>query len=343
MIKYLKYELKKNIWTFCLLTAICTILYVAELSSKPFINSYNGEPLSPSLSVVVVAMTLLTFIVPVLTYSFKMNKRSIDGYYALPLKREKLYLVKTIVGLLLVFVPFTIAYWCGFIVLLFRSHLFQLVWYLPAYFGFLLFGLCAYGLNAFVFTRGNRVWDGIVLMMTYAFIGLLIVGYIEYVTHTVVFWRHEENFSIWGPMIVFCGNMERLICNFETDDWSVWTFLYPIFTGGVSYFLLFFNLRFEKGENAEQVSESWFGYKLMIPLYVIFTTAISELLILNLCMTAVGGIVATVIWRHRFRFSWKYWVMIGGAILVGVLLNLLCSWTAPIINPPEEALLYYVW
>ena len=58
--------------------------------------------------------------------------------------------------------------------------------------------------------------------------------------------------------------------------WEPTIFLYPILLAAASYALMFLLLRQEKAENAEQNSDSWFGYRVMIPLYIIaFFTCIS--------------------------------------------------------------------
>jgi hypothetical protein len=123
---------------------------------------------SPNVSLVFGELLILLFVVPMLMYSFKMSKRGVDGYYSLPLKKEKLYFVLTMVGLILVIVPYTVAYWSGFLALLCREgNPYQMGYFVPAYFVGVLFALFLYGVNAFVFTRANRTSDGVVFMLSY--------------------------------------------------------------------------------------------------------------------------------------------------------------------------------
>jgi hypothetical protein len=162
----------------------------------------------PNLGYVIGALLLLCYIVPILTYSFKMNKRSVDAYYSLPLRKEKLYFVKTLVGLFLVLAPFTIAYWGGFLTLLCRKgNPYEMIWYVPAYFVFLLLAVFVFGINAFFYTRANRVWDGLVFMFAYSFMGLVIVSLVETAFDVTILYIHEENFSTWGSLLAFCENM----------------------------------------------------------------------------------------------------------------------------------------
>ena len=186
--RYFRYELKKNLKTLGLLTAICTIIYVVVTStSNLFFYIYSGDVYvpgqsnsggirnnSPQISIIYLLLGAMCFVVPALMYSFKMNRRSADAFYSLPIKREKLYLVKTLVGLILVFVPYTVAYAAGFLCVALRENYYDLIWYLPGYFGGILFGLSLYGVAAFSFARANRVADGVIFMIFYALIGLLI-------------------------------------------------------------------------------------------------------------------------------------------------------------------------
>ncbi len=335
MWRYFVYEFKKNLWAFLIITALCLIPYVAQLSTMDLRYrvvdwTEDGEPFwrtyyicDPNLSYIFGALILLCFIVPMLTYSFKMNKRGVDGYYSLPLRKEKLYLVKTLVGLFLVLAPFTIAYWGGFLTLLCRKgNPYDMVWYVPAYFGFLVLAVFTYGINAFVFVRANRVWDGLVFMLAYAVMGLVLVSFVEDVFNVTIRYHHEQNFSTWGGMLSFCENMTDYILG-KKADWSPWIFVYPMVVGGAAWILFFSLLRFEKGESAEQTSDSWFGYRILIPFYTAMLVGMNSINVVNIGLAAVASIVATVVYRHKFRFHWKYWIMIGIGVFVGILFSVL--------------------
>jgi len=59
---------------------------------------------------------------------------------------------------------------------------------------------------------------------------------------------------------------------------------------------------------------------------------------LGLTLIVLASIVATMLYRRKLLFSWKYWLMIGIGIAAGVLLMLLVGVLAPpIANPPDFA------
>lgn len=340
MIKYLKYELKKNLWLFGLLTAVCLVPYVAHMSTFTFwVGPTEDRYLnSTGLTNMTFELIVLCYLAPLFVYSFKMNKRSVDAFYSLPLKREKLYFVKTLVGLFLVLIPFTLTYWSGFLALLCRpENPYYMSWYVPAYFGALFLGTCIYGMSAFVYTRANNVGDGVVFLVAYSFVGILILEYIEMLIHTSMPWWLTDNFTFWGAISQFGNNIGILIKGGTPNRWSVAMFIIPFLLGGIGYFLLFYTLRFEKGESAEQCSDSWYGYRVLLPLFIALIVAINNFSLLNRVMTLICGIVVTVVWRHTLKFSWKYWVTLVGAVVLGILLGMLVDWTAPIVNPPSQA------
>ena len=329
MTKYLKHEIKKNLWAFVVIAAVCTIPYVIELSSMSMVWQYEGKVhIQPcGISSITTTLTFLTFIVPVLTYSFKMNKRSVDAYYSLPLKKEKLYFVKTLTGLFLTLGSFTVAYWLGFFTLLFRAdNPYNMGWYVPAYFGLLALGTLLYGFNSFIFTRGNKVADGVVFMLAYMFVFALIYEYGYIIFDYDYKWWLSESFMSWGGIYIFGEAMDSLICHGSATNWSILSFVYPVLTGVLGYVLLFYSLRFEKAEDAEQVSESRFGYKFLIPVYAAFLMGISyDLSVQTLAMILIAEIIATIVYKRKFRFEKKEWLRIGVGLLVGIVLGLIAN------------------
>jgi hypothetical protein len=332
MKKYFLYELKKNLNPLLFFTAICTILYVTVIATSRLCYveaNDSGEKIgincSTNIWVVYSLLGLLCAIVPVLMYSFKMKKRSVDAFYSLPIKREKIMLVKTMVGLLLVLIPYTIAYWAGFLTVCCRENYFRLGYYVPGYFGGILFGVCLYGVYAFSFTRANSVSDGIVFMLAYTFIGGLLTGSValnvDAVSLTGAFESYD--FIIFGGLDVFGGNMNNLIRG-ESVTWRAITFVVPIVYAVLSYTLLFVLVKKEKGEDAEQISLSRFGYRALIPLYIVaFMSMNRNGSILNFILILIGAVVATVAYTRKIRFGRKYWAMIGISLVVGFCVGLL--------------------
>ncbi len=337
MMRYFRYELKKNLLTLGLLTAICAIVYVVATSTSELFYFREQSAYYPGgivvrdsqISVIYVMLGILCFVVPVLMYSFKMSRRGADAFYSLPVKREKLYLVKTLVGLILVFVPYTVAYVLGVSVICFRENYFDLIWYLPGYFGGIFFGIGIYALSAFAFARANRIVDGVIFMVFWHLLGLLLLAAINEAVY-----RHSGRpGGLTGETLkaipagcfgLFGSKMDSLIRGSGNVTFGAAIFLVPLAYAVAGFALLFLLARRDRGEDAEQNSDSWFGYRLMIPLYTALSIALlgDTFLYIYVAMIAVGAIVLTVVYTRKVLFSWKYWLMIGAGILVGVALNL---------------------
>ena len=333
MKKYFLYELKKHLWTLIILTAACTLPYIVNMATSTMWYEYEDWETgilqkviqAPNLSFVYGALLILLFIVPMLMYSFKMSKRGVDGYYSLPLKKEKLYFVLTMVGLILVIVPYTVAYWSGFLALLFREgNPYQMEYFVPAYFVGVLFAVFLYGINAFLFTRANRTSDGVIFMLAYAIVGYLFICLIdsflppgEYIPYGI-----EASFFFSGGMFEYASKICRAITGGVADyEYAGWWFGLPIGAGIVSYGLLFYLLRFEKGENAEQTSESWFGYRTIIPVYMALSLGSGMGTDpLGIILIVIAALIATMVHKHTFRLKWKDLLPLACGLVVGLVL-----------------------
>ncbi len=342
MMKYLWHEIKKNLSAILIITGICTLIYTLTVSTMEMSYTYTYETwqgqmvtntniYEPAFSLIASALGILCFFIPTLVFSFKMDKRAVDCYYALPLKKEKLYLAKTLLGLVMIILPFTVAYWVGFLALSLREgNPYYMGYYVPAYFGMLLFAVMLFGFNSFIFTRANKAGDGVAFMVVYAwlfaYVALCICEIFE------IKFTGELSYallSLASPagMIWFDVNMGSLITgstSFSGITWSAWQFITPILMGVGGYFGLFFGVRYEKAENAEQVSDSWFGYKVLIPLITALGLGlIGELHILVLAIIAVSNVIATVMHKRSFKLELWDWIRMGIGLFAGVILALI--------------------
>ena len=353
MKKYFLFELKKARWQLIIITAIFTILCgtiaaVMNMQTKT-IDYTDGTVMyvtnAPLVSLSIGLMSVMCFVAPVLVYSFKMNKRSVDCYYALPLKKRKLYFIKTLIGLLHVFIPFTAAFWVTFFIFLIRpNNPYDMVWFVPTYFGAIFFGLCLYGLNAFAFTRGNSVIDGVVFMMGYQTVMILIVILPWLWSQGKLFsWKYLLDFvPEWGHSF-FALHMEAKIMKSQVlnsygtlteFDMTAMTFIMPALRGAAGYFLMFFLLKYDKAEDSQQISESWFGYKTLIPIFAstiigLIVGAVLELSIalsvVVFVMMAVAAFVLCIVWRRKFVLGKTGWIVYGICLGAGLVLAII-SW-----------------
>lgn len=327
MRKYFWYELKKSLGALALLTVAMVLPYVISVSTNEmFYLSSNGylHIYEPGLEGLYAGVVLLALAAVIITFSFKMEKRSVDCFFALPLKRWKQYLVRTLLGLCLVAIPLTIAYWVGFFVLLFRpENPYNMELYVPTYFALLFFAFCLFGFFSFVYTRANTVADGLAYLCAYILVFYFISNMFWQLSGWNLAWKHiEENMDIFGGSAFIRGISAR-ICREEGAALRLERCIFPTVLGVLGYILQFALLPMEKAENAGQISESWFGYKVLIPVYVVcsfqmFARGFNLMTTVIIAMLAFGGAVA---YKRTVRLSWKYGVVLACAMVLGIILT----------------------
>ncbi len=330
MKEWLRCESKKYAPYFFCVTAFFALVYALFL-----VQSSQSAYLWIACS----GLFVLAFVNPVVVYSFKMSDRGTDGYYCLPIKRRTLFAVKTFAGLFLTLAPFTVAYFFGAAVAFCRMRdAYDSGWYFVGYPCFLFLGSCLFGINAFVFTRANRVFDGVLFMAAYAFLDTLVVLYVKKLTHTVSYGWWDESFSVVKGIFEFGDSLEDFLLGKAQAQWRWWVMFYPFVVGGACYAALYVAANRERAERVGAVSESPFGYRFLIPTYTALCIGGLPFSWLGCALIVMASLALTAVYRRSFSFSWKCWVMFAVGVGVGAVLLLVVGLFAPpLVNPPDFA------
>ena len=339
MRRYFLSELKRNRNALIVLTALCAVLAFAVTSTiRLFVvweydhtlTIYSGDGAMGLFCGMLIALCVFT---PVYSYSFKMKKRSVDAYYSLPIRRESLYFVKTLIGLLLTFVPYTVAYVLGVGVISCRENYFQMGWYIPYYFVSVAFGVLLYLFYAFIFTRANTTADGVVFMIAWTFVVELVLSVLAFALDKL-----GVPESVWG---VFNASEYLDLCHFPfafltavadgfsdllgnsavyVNNWEAHALAFTVLSGVACGVLFFTGLRREKAENAEQISSSWWGYKTLVPVYA-FTISAQTTSWVGWCVTFIAAFVGFVVYRRSLKLKTVDWISLAVALLLGIILS----------------------
>ena len=102
------YEWKRILLPMCIFTVIATAFFVIMALSAEFVferylfpNGTQPE-MTPKNTLVYVPATVLSvlcYLVPAIQFSYRMKRRSVDLWYSLPVRREKLILVRIVFGM----------------------------------------------------------------------------------------------------------------------------------------------------------------------------------------------------------------------------------------------------
>ena len=347
MKKALLYELKRNLLPLVIFTVIVVVVSVsysamAELEREFFDGKL--EPRDPCLGCYTAILCILCTVVPVLQFSYRMKQRSVDLWYSLPVTRKQLTLVRILGGLLLTLVPFALGYWLGVSTVAIRGAHFRYLYYLPNFALLLLWGSCLFGVNAFLFTRGNSVFDGIVFVAAWAC--MLPIAWSLLNCAGIAFSIPWRNGRVWSTgfegylftysPVVSCtnafANMVRGGSTILPFGFSL-TAVLGLAEGGAAYFGLMFAADRDRAEDAGQASSSRMGYKVLIPVYAAISVATILLntnwkyfdgsLFFSLFLTAACSFVAYFIYRRTFRIKKCDILSAVIALAAGALLALL--------------------
>lgn len=328
MKKFFLHECKNQLLPFLIFTAISVVLYLSILmggTSNP--SYYTG-----ALAFCTTFLALLAILVPVYIYSFDKTRRGADFYYALPLRREQLYLVKTVVGLLLVLLPFTLAYWTGALFTIVRHPCLAFYdesgiayseisyfYYVPLYFSLILAAIPLYGLSAFVVSRTNSMFDSVWLIVGYTFLGFTIAFFL----YTLGVSIDTIDWFTFSPLGNITTKFQRLLLgkSYELGAREMTSCVIYGILGFAGYAGMFATLRFRKAEDAGGLSNSWFAYRVTIPLYVGLAMVCAYRDMISIVLVLVCGFIGCFIYRRSFRLKLSDVLSVVGAGLLGLLIS----------------------
>lgn len=306
---------------------------------------YNFTP-GTSYSVLLICGCML----PITEFSFFKKRRNLDCVYGLPITRREMGVVHYLTGLICLIVPYTCAYFLNFLLLLRYPEGFCYPPVLGYYFLSLLMGICAYSVNVFVFNQANSKGDGIWFMIFWAFIFLSLSSTWNSITKTYCMdglnwsdegyaqaeeiwsqkWEiHHNDMGIsWAALseiqMIYSEVIEKAdgatLASFWGDPWHViWLVFWIVLgIGSVVGFVHTFGKR--RTEKTEEVSDSWFGFKVMIPLYAILSvlSSVGSGAIFIMILSFVGYLI----YRKGFHLKKSDWIVLAILFVVCILLSI---------------------
>ena len=314
---YFKSHIKANLRPLIYIFAavlVLTFLFGVEIQPTTrydfnLQNSYSDY--KSTLNIPVIFMCILSYIIPVMEFSFFKKRVNLDCAYSLPISRRAMGTVHYLTGLITLLGAFTASYLLNFVLLLSRGPgYFNLAPMLAHYLLSLLLGFALYSVMVFVFNEANTRGDGICFMILYTFVVLIVISANYSITNGKIF--GNANYAI--PWILI-GNMTKnyqYLVEIENASratfWSkpecVFWFIFWVAVGiasAVGFFLTFGKRRMEK---TEEISSSYFGYRILIPIFgiagmILFrNTSIIFLVIIELL-----ALLGYTIYRRGFRYK----------------------------------------
>lgn len=354
MKKPLLHELKRNLLPLVVFTAIAVVIAVGYtmMADLEYVNGFGEVKCRNScIGCYAVILCILCTVIPVLQFSYRMKQRSVDLWYSLPITRKQLTLVRTAGGLVLTLAPFTLAYWLGVVTVASLGAHFHYIFYLAAYGLLLLLGAGLFGVNAFLFTRGNSMFDGIFFILGWAILVPLFVVVLNDDFAFDFYWQGASGRQTWvnsslfftyfftySPVAWTGAAFEKLItvgAFFDNEFHFMVTSILGVLEGAAAYLALFLLADKDKSENVGQISSSRMGYKVLLPA---LEAGVIALIIVSvgwgwfdwntvfyLVLVTLCALAFYFAYRRSFRLKLSDILSVILALVAGVLLELLLS------------------
>ena len=271
--KYFAYHLRSGLKTLVyILVAVLVLTFIMASNGQP---SSNGIFRS-TIYIPIIFLCIMMYVLPVSEFSFFKKRTNLDCAYSLPISRRAMGIVHYLTGMISLFTVYTASYLVNFIMALSRGPgLFNFAAMACHYFFCLILGIAVYTLMAFVFNEGNTKGDGIWFMVLYTFVFLLIHSALTFFIYKINVLGDLDAVP-WISISIITDYFTRLVEIKSIPPYEVASielyFKWAIFwiaigiASAVGLFLTFGKRRMEK---TEEISNSFFGYRVLIPLYAV--------------------------------------------------------------------------
>ncbi|MBQ7344020.1 MAG: hypothetical protein IJW53_04565 [Clostridia bacterium] len=328
---YFKSHLKANIRPLIyILATVLVLTFLIGVENQPT-SRYDFElqqyyqDYKSTLNTPVIFLCILTYVVPVMEFSFFKKRINLDCAYSMPISRVAMGTVHYLTGLITLFGAFTASYLVNFALLLSRG---------PGYFNFkpmaehyllaLLLGFAIYSLMVFIFNEANTKGDGIWFMILYTFVLILVMGAINRIIGDYNIFSSGTSSIPVALIISMTSNYKYLVEIDSAQRATFWSspeyvswFIFWVVAGiasAVGFFLTFGKRRMER---TEEISDSFFGFRTLIPIYAftgMITFRVSEMIIFWVIIELLA-LLGYTIYRRGFHYKKSDFIILASLII----------------------------
>jgi len=310
--RYLGYRLKSSALRTLIFTALSVAICLIGISE---VNTSNEIKYCQSgLFMLATVLCITASIVPLFELSGLKNRRNLDTLYFFPIKREKMAMVHFVSGLVQVVAIYTVTWGASYLWLALNTDYFALVYMIPYYFLSLLLAFVIYSIYCFLFMQANTVADGVLFCALWIFLPCIVALSASWVFDS----RIADNLAGWGIMYTPMNNLTVLFQDLVeinrpdywrhgveeiTDRWYMFFIWGAVGIAAANGYLISF---VKKGaEQAGEISNSPFGYALLIPVYgyCFMTMPFGIYIPISLVVYLIIMLSGYLIYRRGFKFK----------------------------------------
>jgi ABC-type transport system involved in multi-copper enzyme maturation permease subunit len=276
---YFNYLVKHKWLQTVVLTLIPTFIFLLLLFlNAPYGTSQYGNNAPFDFATSVVFISIVLIVIVIFRFSSLRNPKEVDLYYALPISRKKLYLVHLLFGFAQLIIVWTVMFILGFIALvILSSGYYNEGFILLLYFIVIIYLTIIYIITSFIFLRANTIFDGIAFILLFHVLFLFIsLFFSNGILGLLTMFGSNPFYSLTRWTAYLLSISVPRPSNYTTDYFIRSLpplILNTLFFLGLSIYCYLYNLKtieHEKTENIGQISASKFGYRLYIPLIIVF-------------------------------------------------------------------------
>ena len=335
MRKTIKYFLNKRKLFIGVSLGITLLFTLVNVSNRVFYYEMptGKTPFDMPFGFLYVFGVIFSSFIPVMEFKFKTNKIMVDQAYSLPVKRERYYLAKYVVGLIETLFPLVVCGLVSFLYVMCSKHIYNLWYVLPYLLMLLLITAGVYSIFVFFFIKGNTVFDGIVNMFFISCFLMALTSAIDAYVNVSKVLRTAGEYFIFAPfnnIYVFFNNLVKGGTVEEFTHRYGFGTLIPaliyIILGVVSVFGIILASKNEKAEDATQISNSYFSYRTFIPTYLFLIMIgyyVDVLLYVLVVLTA--GFIGYIMYRKTVKIKKIDIIILFSSTLAGFFLWMFLS------------------
>ena len=321
--RYLRYRLDSTTLRTLVFTVISVMLSLSVITSC--IDVEEMQYAETGIYVLAVVLGIVCTLIPILENMCFKNRRNLDTLFFFPLKREKMALVHYLSGLIQVVTIYTVTFVVSVVYLAANTDCFELYHLVAYYFLSLLLGFVMYSFFIFIFEQGNTVADGVVFAILWA-LALWVVWEAVYMVWLSRLMATDDMqnavysyriYSDWGIAYAPINNLTVIfqdLIEVNRHGWyqseypakylSQWYLFAAWGAVGVSSALGYFYTFKKKGAHmAGEISDSWFGYRLLIPIYGYSLHILTGMEGLLTILIFAAMIIGYIIYRRSFKLK----------------------------------------
>lgn len=321
--RYALYHAKSTLLRGAVTAAICLLLCLTFLDVTVIQENGVNTWAYISLSILPVMLAVLAFAMPLLELEGFRNRRNLDTLFSMPVSRTKMAAVHFLNGLLQITVIYSLCFACGIMRMLPAGSLLRTEMLLPYYVLTLLGGFIIYAVFCFILVQAETTADGVVLLMLYTFTPFVMLSALNMaVFREDVLYKAMNHSFLFSPLADMASRYERMIENVHATltlpAETVGMYIFWLVLGVAAVVGFFLTFARHRTEGVEGTSETWFGYRVLIPLLGMLVAAMAGAEFILLVLTLIAMTVLYIIYRRSVRLRRSDLIML--AVTTGVFL-----------------------